>query len=478
MPDLTLMVWNIETFGDARDAARGITYAPVYEFIGRAVCEAQTDIFFMMELRRNGQLWLSNIKDVLDILDPQYVWQYDYIPGAVLPGNPYPINGPMQLGYPVTAHSEGYAVFWRSNNPIFSMLDLRPQLSHNPINGQSHISLVFEGRNAVFNDAEGWFNAPNFDPANPPAAWPQLDFPVPDPIHGGDKRWDYARRPAYCVLNIPGRIERAKQLLPIVVYHAPFSHNSTRFGVQLSGYSSVLYQVDDTAQPARTMINIDQAIMAGDFNLDWNDRLNDDDVQAYLTFLNAYASGAGGNHGGANLSAQWVSSTNNPTQNRSAIRLSDDDGVVINSANSNDYRWLAIDNIFYRNVVEIPPVLPAANYHGYVWNMVADLMTGGVMVDTAPKRRCIRGFAEAMDLQMETGEYTYINPSNGTPCKSHKRELDGTEKYPGPLIADLLNYYVYRADVRGGHFTNARRAAEFYKNCISDHLPVVFRFTV
>lgn len=475
MPNITAVVWNVETFGDAWNAQRGATYTPICRFIARVIKQVNADIFFMMELRPGGGVYLNTLQALLNTLEVGgAIWTYDYLPGSVVTGQGFPVTQANQLAYTQQGHSEGYAVFWRAP-AAFTMLNTRVALSQHPAFGQSQIGLVFTGRTPAFNNNTGWFNAPNFNPGAPPLVWNRLDFPEPRPIHAGDIRFDRSRRPAVCVLNLNRGQGPAQDLVPLVVYHAPNSNFSTRFGVQVSAYSTQLYQVDDTTQFNVTMRTVNQAIIAGDFNLDANNIAHDRNVDAYYAYTTALNGGGGGNTGGANLPNVWVNDTVTPILNCTAIRLRDGNGAI-NSANPNDYRWLAIDNLFYRG---LNAVTPATNYKGPAYNILADIMTGGDLVNTASKQRVIRRFWEAMvtALGLNNVNYPFTNPVNGTPMRM-RHGTPGNYVYTGPIIAGLLDYNAYRADLFNGHFSNARRAAEFYFNSISDHLPLVFRFTV
>lgn len=182
---VTVVVWNVETFGDNWAAARGANYAPLCNFMAKALYEVNTDVFIMMELRSGGAQYLPTLQAALvnESGAAAHVWNYDYIPGSVLPGNAYPILNPAHLGYTQAGHSEGYAVLWR-NHADFTVLSTRVALSGNPAAGQSKIGLVFNGRTpttATPNQNTGWFSAQNFNPAAPPAPWGQLDFPLSNP---------------------------------------------------------------------------------------------------------------------------------------------------------------------------------------------------------------------------------------------------------------------------------------------------------
>jgi len=468
MPDITIVIWNVETFGDAWLAQRGANYTPICRFIARVLDEVDADVFCMMELRSGGTPYLATLRAAINNLQPAEYWRYEWIPGAVVPFTPFPPANAADLGFLQAAHSEGYALLWR-DKPEFDMLDTRVALSGHPLAGNSRIGLVFTGRPPALTPA-GWFSAPNFDPANPPAVWNQLDFPIPAPIHAGDIRWDQSRRPCYFVLDLNRvGVPRSQQLLPILVFHAPNSLFSTRFAVQCNAYSTELYQVDDTTQPAVAMTNVNQAFAAGDFNLNRNDA-NDQNTDAYFAFSNDFNYQPINNQGGAQLRNIWVSSGNLP-DNLTAVRLSRQDGTPIVTNNPRDYYWLAIDNAFYRN---LNAVLPAANYSGPVYDIVAEVMQHGNLVNTPGKRAVVQSFAAAIAAQV--ANYPYTQPVTNTPS-TRKRGRDDQWIYT-PIIANLQNYIPYSANLNLGYFTNARRAAEFVVNSISDHLPLVFRFTV
>ncbi|HUC60159.1 MAG TPA: hypothetical protein VMA95_22360, partial [Streptosporangiaceae bacterium] len=379
---VTLVVWNVETFGDRWNAARGANYAPVCNFMAQALYAANADILVMMELRKSGSQYLPTLRAALNQLSGN-AWTYDFIPGSVVSSDPNAIT----LGYTQQGHAEGYAVLWRTDHPEFSVLRTRVAQSGRIVNGISRIGLVFRGRtsnpNVVVN---GWYNAPHFDPVNPPAPWLRLNFLVANPIHKGDNRWNLCRRPCYVVLNLTRPLQpRTKQLLPIVVFHATNHKYSTPWSVQSHAYSAQLYQVDDTNQANVTMVSVDQAIAAGDFNIDHNDR-NNVDWDAYTTFTEPFA------NGGAGLQRTWVGS-NEDARNLTAVRLTHRDGTPITTDDVNDYRWLAIDNLFSDGLT---PVTPPSLYRGPVYNLLGGLKQNGFLVNSAAKRRVIRSFDDAV----------------------------------------------------------------------------------
>jgi hypothetical protein len=480
---VTVVVWNVETFGDRWDAARGANYTPICNFMAQALYAVSADVFIMMELRRGGAQHLPTIQAALVAQSgaAAHVWNYDYIPGSVLANSAYPIGIPAQLGFTQQGHSEGYAVLWR-NHLEFSVLSTRVAVSGNIVGGQSKIGLVFQGRTMAPKNVPNpvWFTAPDFNP--PPPPWQKLDFPEPNPPLQGNTRWDLCRRSCCVVLDLnrPGPpVPRAQRLLPIVVHHATNKPYSTPWSVQSATYSAQLYQVDDTAQAAPTMVTVAQALAAGDFNIDHNDPTKWP-YDAYDYFTNGFAGTGGPGTGGANLPTTWVNSTTLP-RNYTAVRLDRRNGQPITAANVNNYRWLAIDNLFIRNLATVNP---PSGYRGPVYNLLTGLKQNGFLVSSAAKRAIIQSFRTAIvnalgpPLGGGFTNYRYINPANNTPCNQRKRNRNGTYSYYGPVIGNLLNYNAYMNDLQRGYFSTARRAAEFYWNSISDHLPLVYRFTV
>ena len=490
MPQITFVSWNIENFGHMGDpgrrASHGPTYRPICNFIARTLHEVDADIFAMQELTNPGIAFLPTLQASLNNLFAPQTWSYDYIPGAVKFDDAInrPINDTADLGFTPKAHSEGYAVFWREDATKFRMLRTRETLSLNALqNGGEHfISLVFEGRGPQ-TMANGWFTAPNFTP-NVPYAWQPLDFVHRDSSPPGKQHLRGSRRPCYFVVELTrpvvGGVPIADRYLPFVIYHAPFERLNTSFGVQLSGYSRQLYQVDITpTAPNPTWTNTNQAIMAGDFNIDSQ---TGEDADAYNVFLNTF------NTGGANCTNQWVTVAGaaggvNFRRKASLVKLNQEiiGGPPITSNKPSDYRDLAIDNIFYRNTTNVLTPVAAQNYHGEVFDLISAVMRTpnpenpaqfkfGTLVNSHEKRLGLQNFFAALitELHDDLDKYPATMPGSQTPVTAPPER---------PIISKLLNYPTYENDIGEGFFPHARQAAEFVHQSVSDHLPVVFRFT-
>ena len=144
---VTVVVWNVETFGDTYNAARGAAYVPLCNFMAQALYTVSTDILILEELRSGGIAYLPTLAAALVTRSgvAADVWNYDYIPGSIQAGNNFPITNAGQLGFTQQGHAEGYAVLWR-DRPEFSVLGTRVTLSGHPTNGESRIDLVLNGR--------------------------------------------------------------------------------------------------------------------------------------------------------------------------------------------------------------------------------------------------------------------------------------------------------------------------------------------
>ena len=485
MPDLTFMAWNIETFGD-QTRPRG-NYVALCNFIAHVVHNVGAAILAIMELRNSGTAYLNALAAALDNICGG-TWYYDWIKGAV-DTNP-PANA-THLKWDAD-HHEGYAVFWNdARNGDFRLFQTRGQYSNgvSRVAGGAHpgripghiLNLVREGRNQGnlqnIGNNHYWFTAPAFDPNNPNLGNP-LNFSVSNPLNIGDVRADGPRRPCYFVvqLNRAAPHNNAQnRLLPILVYHATSNPRSRRLNTQLAGYSRPLYQVDSTpAGLAPTWTNVNNAIIAGDFNVDANNA-NAFDAgglaqRAYTVFTNSFANfGAGCN---ALLQAA-------PTVARTTVRLRRSNHQQIQGNAVNDFLGLAIDNIFYRLGPNVNLVAPGAATYPDRYDLLTNVMTGELIDNNIPD--AISDFWTVLSNQLGPlkADGNYTNYPNREPNSQTPTNFSGT------IIGDLENWKYFRLGLDLGEFhevaarnntnSDARAAAEFIFKTISDHLPVVIR---
>ena len=284
------------------------------------------------------------------------------------------------------------------------------------------------------------------------------------------------RRPAYATIDVNrmGGLAAAQRLVPIHMYHAPSAGPASTSGMQRAAYSRSMYQVYDPG--AGAWINSNFAILGGDFNV-----RNGATAYPYEAFTNTLA------NGGADCQIR----ANHPTpvggaipgdnpRNKSIVRIRNGigGGPAILTANQSDYRTKAVDNIFYRGfaAAAVPPAVgappavavPAPNPPDQIYNLL-DAVTnnaGGFNIPLAT----IQAFLNTVFFQEHWGVI------GGGPVP-----VGGLQPLP-----NLQNINSFLTDLNGGFLgsaagappTSQRKAAEFVKLCISDHLPVIFEMNL
>ncbi|MFP5262653.1 MAG: endonuclease/exonuclease/phosphatase family protein [Blastocatellia bacterium] len=478
MPDISVMMWNVQNFGFANNRFRG-NYGPVCRFIARAARQQNADIIFIQELKQNGVARLAQLQLALNnayaTAAPAGNWYYDSIKAAFaagLAGGPNTnVTTAAQLDWTGPANREGYAMFWNRNAAKFTMLaaptiagaantqsnGVRPLPL--PMGVPAHaLSLVLQGRPPAPDPFSPWaYQSAGFNPPANIPAWNNLNFP---------NRWGIAlvrnasRRPCYCTIdvNIAGPPPAAQRIVPIMSYHAPSNSanlNAPPAGTQISAFSRQMYQAQNPAA-AWGWINNARAIAGGDFNVDMNPPgLAWNREESYEEFTDAFAAGvAGGAACHENVPVQQAIPINN-----TVVSLDQwIGGPPIQVGAINAYRTSEFDNIFWRGFTGAPP--PA---RGRVYDLLTAVRPGGSLVGGP-----ITGFLGLLNAGMGLLTIAPGAPYVGMqPCNAA-----GNLLYP-----DILNFAAFHADVTAGQMSSSRRAAEFVRLFISDHLPIVFRFT-
>lgn len=478
MPDISVMVWNIQNFGFASHRFRG-GYGPVSQFIARAARLQNADILFIMELKQNGVARLAQVRNALNnayvTAAPAGNWYYDWIKGAfaagLAPGPNANVTTAGQLDWTGAANREGYAMFWNRNAAKFTMLAAPPiagapnaqsngvQPAPVPVGVPGHaLSLVIQGRPPAADPFSPWaYQSAGFNPPGNIPAWNNLNFPT---------RWAVAlirnssRRPCYCTIdvNMAGPPPATQSIVPIMVYHAPSNSanlNVPPAGTQVSSFARQMYQAQDPGA-AWGWINNARVIAGGDFNVDMNPAvLAWNREESYEAFTNAFAAGVAG---GAACHEDVPVQQSIPVNNTVVALDQWIGGPPITSGMINAYRTAEFDNIFWRGFTNAPP--PA---RGRVYDLLTAVRPGGSLVG-GPVQNFLPLLNAGMGAITAVPGPPYVGPQPSNAA--------GNLFYP-----DILNFAAFHADVTAGQMTSPRRAAEFIKLFISDHLPVVFRFT-
>jgi len=479
VPDISVMVWNIQNFGYKSTRYRG-NYSLICQFIARVARRQKTDIIFILELKEAGVARLAQLQVALNnaylTAAPAGNWFYDWIKSAfaakLAPGPNINVNTAAQLDWTGPANHEGYAVLWNHNLAKFRMLSARtnPGGASTQSNGvlpgilpagvPAHaLNLVQEGRPPAPDLMRTWaYKSAGFNPPGDIPAWNNLNFP---------NRWsnllirNSSRRPCYCTIevNMAGAPPAEQTVVPILAYHAPSNSanlDAPPAGAQISAFSRQMYQTQDPAAPG-TWINNERVIAGGDFNVDMNPAaLAWNREESYQKFADAFAADvAGGAACAANVPVRQDAPLNN-----TVVSLNQwIGGPPIISAAINAYKTVEFDNIFWRGFTGTP--IPE---RGRVYDLLTAVMPAGSL--TGPP---VSGFLPLLNAGM--GVNTAVP---GAPYVGAQPSFTPEGKLIYPSI---LNFTAFHADVTAGQMSNARRAAEFVKLFISDHLPIVFRVT-
>ena len=127
MPDIRVIYWNVENFGDNTSGRRG-NYIPLCNFIATVVRNADADILCLMELRNTATVFMGPLATLRTALNNAYAvggnatcdWYCDWVPGSLL-WNRYAPYDPNNVGFTTQGRKEGYAVLWKQNLAKFTM---------------------------------------------------------------------------------------------------------------------------------------------------------------------------------------------------------------------------------------------------------------------------------------------------------------------------------------------------------------------
>ncbi|MFO1431300.1 MAG: hypothetical protein U1F76_14345 [Candidatus Competibacteraceae bacterium] len=200
------------------------------------------------------------------------------------------------------------------------------------------------------------------------------------------------RRPCYITLDVNRNppVVPANRLVPVIVYHAPSAAPASCSGMQRAAYSQPMYQAYD---PAGAWIDCTFSVLGGDFNVE-----TDAVPYAYNAFRDNFGPGGGNPGGGANATAGiYNAAPPGLTRaanvlNKSTVQINGGNGfgAPIFSPNTDNYRWMAIDNVFYRGFAA--PAAGAALGAGMAVAQIFDQLPAVTIAGGAPPIPAIQNF--------------------------------------------------------------------------------------
>jgi hypothetical protein len=481
MATVRAMVWNIQNFGSKGDSYanyKGANSELLAEFIADVVRAFKIDVLMVLEVMPTAEPSLDNVMYALNRgLDPPD-WCYDWVKCAVArrPEKvPYDdVETRDQLSWRGSRHAqreEGYAVFWRnSQTDRFTMQDAREPLSEGGWTVKRYktpaprhaIELTLRGREIEGADNAPWVRASNgFLRKDPIKHWDWSQYPDISKFASiWSPRWDRTRRPAVAtiVLNTGGT--REQTVVPIVAYHAPSRREPARMGIYLSGLARELYITHTGVDNVYEFH--EKAIALGDYNLGTDDDSWD---AAYVTYHRPFKAdrSAGADMKGFNDDDDHITTTIllNELVDGKPI------GPAIEGDKLRDFYRATIDNVFVRGLT---------NDNTYVCRLPADTMKGGVFTGDKLKR-----WSAHLDKLV-------LSPGN-----VHKKQGPRTREWVDgqwelkPIFPHMTDWTAFLAAVKRGWFkgdantgdgVEARQAAEFIHDFVSDHLPLYVEFDV
>lgn len=277
-----------------------------------------------------------------------------------------------------------------------------------------------------------------------------------------------SRRPAYVTIDVNRAVGlgAAQRLVPIHMYHAPSAGPASTSGMQRAAYSRTMYQVYDPT--AAAWINSNFAVLGGDFNV-----RNGAVAYPYDAFTDLFVNGGAQCQVRAAIPAPPAGILADNPRNQSIVRLRGGigGGPIIATANQNDYRTQAVDNILYRGFgpAAIPMAPAEPNPPDQIYNLLNAVTNGAGVFNIPPAT--IQAFIAVPTLQAHWNFHIGLLPVLP----------------PGIAgLPDLVNIGLFLMGVNAGVFLTLagvappgqRNAAELIRLCISDHLPVIFQMNL
>lgn len=448
MPTIRYMSWNIQNLGQATEqsnAARGANASQFASFLAEMVQIKNIDILAVMEVRPGAGAYLDSILLALNNADPAHPWYYDYIRSTVNVQQGQPVATNNDLGWASGARTEGYAIFWRTI-PSFAMQASATNTSEGTIHQAGNPALAFNSclsLSQVGRQLQATVLAPTngYVPATPGNSnWGPSLYPSAQNTLSAAPRWMGSRRPATCTIQINSG---TNPLCTISVYHAPSKSPRSYIGTYIAGLAREVYAVPNGGGGLTALGN---TINSGDYNASVN--------SYWLDYASFYYPFANNSDGGANCS--YVYDDTNPVQTTVQLNTFQNgifNGPPIAGANDDDYYFSPIDNIFFRTT---------GNNQEWIYDLIGAVQAGGSLVGGP-----IQSYYMYLQGLVANATAQGYGLTGGCPNDSQGN----------PLFPNITNWANFVNDVNAGTFTSARRAAEFVRIFLSDHVPLVLELT-
>lgn len=478
---ITYMSWNVQNFGQATQAyanAKGNNSLLLAQFIARTAARNDVSILSIMEVMPTA---LPHLRSLLAALNAHASagandWMFDYIKGSVDTLTPpgAVVNSPADLSWQSGTFSprrEGYGIFWRNGHADFTMLRAVDDMSEGSWHGGGYappapvptnvLVLSRMGRDLIAAQRPPRAAA-NFNPAGAAGAPFGISYyPDVSTLIGPGSIWyEDTRRPAVAIIRRTAGVGDAAKVVPLLTYHAPSNPALAALGTYISGLAKPLYVAGAVAadnKPSGASFHPSRTVASGDFNLPAGGGNNW--ANAYSAYVNAFgaADGGGNPNGGAN--ATPIYDDNAPITTTIQIYAMGGGGLfngpAINAANNNAYSFSAIDNMFERNT---------AHTHFAIVDLMADVR--GANVDTMA------------GIQAYAADMNFLDAANmGAHANTGPVDAAGNSIFTFFDAGIANDWATFLAGVNAGTFPNARSAAVFLRQFVSDHLPMMIEFT-
>lgn len=433
MTTRTIVMWNLETFG--RYPLRGNDNLVMW-FIAelQALANWQADVLIIQELRESGRLLLPAMaQNVGGRFNP---WKCDFLPGAITPSEDEDEpSGELtfaDLDYIQSANFEGYGVLAAPNvlDPFETNHSWLSTLKNG--DGKGLINLQLTGVKA---DLSGGSSAP-IRPSDPDTMV-DIDFPLPSPgqvaaakstktlikrsaktkantqIQTNKKpplSWAGCRRPARVRVTLNDKI-----VIEVLCYHAPVDATGSVYGTLALGLCQQLYELNKNPY----------VVIGGD----WNTFSSKSQNTGFQNIIGAGFLPGTGSFDKKNRLICEPSMVRYTVDNQGQKLLAADDPCVGNPR----------DFLFYS------PAISKLNIKSGVRQLFETLKSTDIIQKNRDIRHCVQ---------------------RGVQARSEAKDLIPGES---DVIGQLLKVFDEKNPTA---FPDNRSIAYFYRNFVSDHLPV------